>query len=73
MKHGIFVPFQSAKPKVYSPIPCFFSFYVPSHMHLQTWCASSNDFSVLIVLMQFVYFDLSLLVSSLPFLQSLLA
>ena len=30
----------------------FFSFYVPSHMHLQTRCAPSNDFSVLMVLIQ---------------------
>ena len=50
----------------------FFSFYVLSHMHLQIRCASSNDFSVWWSLYS-VYFDLSTLVSSLPFLKSLLA
>ena len=33
----------------------FFSFYVPSHMHLQTRCASSNDFSVLMILIQCLF------------------
>ena len=33
----------------------FFSFYVPSHMHLQIRCASSNDFSVLMVLIQCLF------------------
>ena len=59
MKHGFFFLFFSiSKPKVYSPIPCFFSFYVPSHMHLQTRCASSkkkNYFSVLMVLIQCLF------------------
>ena len=42
-------------------MPCFFSFYVSSHMNLQTRCASSNDFSVLMVLIQglfwFIHID----------------
>ena len=33
----------------------FFSFYVPSHMHLQIRCASSNNFSVLMVLTQCLF------------------
>ena len=33
----------------------FFSFYVLSHMHLQICCASSNDFSVLMVLLQCLF------------------
>ena len=33
----------------------FFSFYVPSHMHLQIRWASSNDFSVLMVLIQCLF------------------
>ena len=33
----------------------FFSFYVPSHMHLQIRCTSSNDFSVLMVPIQCLF------------------
>ena len=50
-----FLFFSISKPKVYSPIPCFFSFYVPFHMHVQTRCASSNDFFVLMVLTQCLF------------------
>ena len=51
----IFCSFQSANQKVIHQYHVFFSFYVPSHMHLQTRCASSNDFSVLIVLIQCLF------------------
>ena len=48
-----FVLFNQQTQSFFLPIPCFvFSFYVLSHMHLQTRCASSNDFSVLMVLIQ---------------------
>ena len=52
----IFCTFQSDNPNFinYSPIPCFF-FYVSSHMNLQTRCATSNDFSVLMVLIQCLF------------------
>ena len=54
MKHGFFCTFQSANPEFVHQYHVF-SFYVPSHMHLQTCCAPSNDFSVLMVLIQWLF------------------
>ena len=73
MKLGVFffVLFDQQTQSLFTNT-MFFSFYVLSHMHLQIRCASSNDFSVWWSLYS-VYFDLSTLVSSLPFLKSVLA
>ena len=63
----VFATFQSANPKFIHQYHVFFLF-VPSHMHLQSGCAHSNDFSVLMVRSLYSdYFDLSTLISSLTF------
>ena len=51
---GFFGTLQSANPKFIHQFHVF-SFYVPSHMHSQTRSVSSNDLSVLIVLIQCLY------------------
>ena len=51
----LFCSFQSANPKFIHQYHVFFWFYVPSHMHLQIRCAFSNDFSVLMVLTQCLF------------------
>ena len=67
-----FLFFSISKPKVYSPIPCFFRFM----FHLTCICKSTvlpQIISLFWWSLHSVYFDLSTLVSSLPFLKSLLA
>ena len=49
-----FVLFNQQTQSLFTNTTCF-SFYVPSHMHLQTRCAPSNDFSVLLVLIQWLF------------------
>ena len=51
---GVFCTLQSANPKVIHQFHVF-SFYVPSHMHSQIRYVSSNDLSVLIVLIQCLF------------------
>ena len=56
MKHGFsFVLFNQQNPKFIHQYHVFCSFYVPFHMHVQTRCASSNDFSVLTALIQCLF------------------
>ena len=53
MKHGFFVLFNQQTQSLFTN--SVFSLYVSSHMHLQTRCASSNDFSVLMVPIQCLF------------------
>ena len=51
----IFVLFNQQTQSLFTNTMFFFSFYVSFQMHVQTRCASSNDFSVLMVLIQCLF------------------